>query len=97
MSDVLYPHYDTERGKRSQSQQARFGKASEMIGSNAEMFKKEQVDPASMLKPDKEFRKASVASMGNKLWIEEKDLDLITGKDKSKYEMCKTRSRERYF
>lgn len=69
-----------------------------MIGSNAETFKREQaVDPADMLKPDKNFRKASVASMGNKLWIEEKDLDLITDKTKDKYEMCKTRSRERYF
>ena len=99
MSMIIQPDGDNDGMgmRRSHSQAARFSKASEAIGSNAEMFKKEKVDPADMLRPDKDFRKASVASMGNKLWIEEKDLDLITDRQKSKHEMCKTRSRERYF
>lgn len=68
-----------------------------MIGHNAELFKKESVDPASVLKPDKNFRKASAASSRNPIWTEEKDLDLITEKEKTRHEVCKLRSRERYF
>ena len=97
MSSIIQPDMEEGPLRRARSQQARFTKSSNMIGSNAEMFKKEPVDPATMLKPDKNFRKASAASQRNPLWVEEKDLDLITEKEKSKHEMCKLRSRERYF
>lgn len=96
MSAIIKPPTDSFN-RRSQSVQHMYSRASEQVGSNAEIFKRESVDPATLLRPDKNFRKASVASMGNKLWIEEKDMDLITDQQKSRYEMCKTKSRERYF
>ena len=97
MSSIIKPDMEEGPLRRAHSQQARFTKSSNMIGSNAEMFKKEPVDPATMLKPDKNFRKASAASERNPLWVEDKDLDLISEKAKSRHEMCKLRSRERYF
>ena len=62
MSSIIQPDMEEGPLRRAHSQQARFSKSSNMIGSNAEMFKKDPVDPATMLKPDKNFRKASAAS-----------------------------------
>lgn len=80
MSSIVQPDMQQPSERRAYSQQQRFNKSSTMIGSNAEIFKKDPVDPASMLKPDKNFRKASVASQRNPIWVEEKDLDLISEK-----------------
>ena len=60
------------------------------------MFGGEAKDPAEQLKPQKNFRKANEASM-DRLWQRENDFNLYDKKPLSKYEMCKTRSQERYF
>lgn len=74
-----------------------YSKASESIGENKQIFNKEEaVDPANCLKADRNFRRASQAS-NNKLWVEDKDMDLLTEKQLTRNEMCKTKSRERYF
>ena len=59
--------------------------------------KNETVDPASNLKPSAHFRKASEASMGNRLWTRENEFGMFEQKELTKSQICKTRSRERYF
>ena len=46
--------------------------------------------------PQKNFRKASEASMG-RLWQRENEFGLYEEKKLNRAEMCKTKSRERYF
>lgn len=60
------------------------------------MFGGEAKDPAQELKPQKNFRKANEASM-DRLWQRENEFNMYDKKPMSKYEMCKTRSQERYF
>ena len=92
MSAIIAP----PEGRRSHSAQV-YNRASEQIGVNSQVFnQRETVDPATMLKADKNFRKASVSSSKG-LWIQEKDMDLITEKRLTKHEVCKAQSRDRYY
>ena len=50
-----------------------------------------------MLKPQKNFRKASEASMGNRLGTNENDFDLFNDKPQTRKDFSKSQSRERYF
>ena len=97
MADIIVPPEQDSR--RCFSQQTRYTKSSTMIGTAA-AFKQaagnEPVDPADCLAPNKNFRKASEASMG-RLWQRENEFGLYEDKKLNKHEMCKTRSRERYF
>ena len=98
MNYVMYPESrDTRRCHSQQASQARFTKASQMIGTNASMFGGEQKDPAECLAPQKNFRKASESEMKGRLWQRENEFDLFEDKKLTRHEMCKTRSRERYF
>ena len=97
MNYVMYGEQrDNRRCVSQQANQARFAKSSQMIGTQANLFGAEQKDPADCLAPQKNFRKASEASMG-RLWQRDNDFDLYEQKQLTKHEMCKTRSRERYF
>jgi len=49
-----------------------------------------------MLKPQANFRKASEAS-NSRLWTNEMEFGLYDNKQMNKHEVCKARSRERYF
>lgn len=96
MNYVMYgEERDTRRCRSQQAAQARFGKSSQMIGTQANLFGGEQKDPADCLAPAKDFRKASEAS--GRLWQRENEFDLYEDKKLTRHEMCKTRSRERYF
>ena len=75
-------------------------KSSLVIGTAAQLYSKKDEtpqDPASLLKPNASFRKASEASMGNRLWTRENEFDMYDNKEQNKSQMVKTRSRERYF
>lgn len=96
MNYVMYPEEQDSRRCHSQRlNQARFGKSSQMIGTQSSLFGGEEKDPAEQLAPSKNFRKASEAS--GRLWQKENEFDLYEDKKLTKHEMCKTRSRERYF
>lgn len=87
MADIIIPPTDPMT-RRSMSVQM-YTRASEQIGTNNRLFRVEApVDPATTLRPDKNFRKASVASERG-LWIEEKDMDLLTEKQLTRQEVCK--------
>ena len=73
-----------------------FVRASDAIGASLGN-KAEHKDPATLLKPSASFRKASEASMGNRLWTNDNDFDMYDDKNLNKSQMVKTRSRERYF
>lgn len=60
------------------------------------MREQKVVDPAENLKPQKEFRKANHAT-SSQLWTNENEFGLYDNKELNKHEMCKLRSRERYF
>ena len=70
-------------------------KSSTVIGSG--LRKQERKDPANLLKPPAEFRKATAMSMNNSLWMNDTDFNLRGEKQMSKNEMCKSRSHERYY
>ena len=75
-----------------------FMRSSQAIGSSHQMSeKKESADPASLLRPHANFRKASEASMGNRLWTRDNEFEMYDNAPKTKHEICKSRSRERYF
>ena len=77
-----------------------FERSSSVVGTSQHIYaskKLETEDPANLIKPSASFRRASEASMGNRLWTNENDFDLYENKQQSKHEMCKTRSRERYY
>ena len=67
-----------------------------MVGTAANIFGGKNEDPAEKLEPQKNFRKANEASM-DRLWQRENEFNLYDKKPQNKHEMCKTRSRERYF
>ena len=63
MNYVMYPEErDTRRCHSQRASQARFGRSSQMIGTQASLFGGEETDPAAQLAPQKNFRKASEAS-----------------------------------
>jgi len=90
------PSKDPRRASSQQAVQSRFARSSQAVGSNANMFGGAQADPAEMLKPQKNFRKANEASQ-DRLWTRENDFDLYGEKKLTKNELSKTRSQERYF
>lgn len=98
MNAILQPD-SAPQTRRAMTPQAgnNFIRSSNTIGSSAQMsMKKEYEDPANLIKPSKTFRKASEASMRNPLWTNDNDFDLYD-KKMTKHELCKSRSRERYF
>lgn len=58
---------------------------------------KENVDPADLLRPNAEFRKATEASMGSRLWTRDNEYGLFECTPLTKTQLSKSRSRERYF
>ena len=103
MNAILQPDSaPQQRNIRSSSAQKAdtYVRSSSVVGTSAHIYaskKLESQDPADLLKPTKDFRRASQASMGNRLWTNENDFSLYDNKQLSKQEMCKTRSRERYY
>ena len=66
-------------------------RSSSAIGVSTELQSEYQLkDPADMLKPQAEFRRANEASMGPRLWTRENEFDIYESKTQSKAEMCKT-------
>ena len=57
----------------------------------------EYQDPANLLKPATDFRKANEASMGSRLWTRENEFDIYESRPLTRSEFCKSQSRERYF
>ena len=90
------PPKDLRRASSQQAVASRFMRSSTAVGSNANMFGGEQADPAEMLKPQKNFRKANEASQ-DRLWTRENEFDLYGEKKLTRAELCKTKSQERYF
>lgn len=98
MNAILQPDSVAQTRRATTPQAGNFIRSSTAIGSGAQMYnKKEAQDPANLLKPAANFRKASEASMGNRLWTNENDFSLYDNQQMTKHEVCKSRSRERYF
>jgi hypothetical protein len=97
MHAILEPESAPQR--RNMTPQAdRFVRISTQIGAGSELYQnQERVDPATQLKPAANFRKASEASMGNRLWTNENEFGIHEQRNMNKHELCKARSRERYF
>ena len=54
------------------------------------------MDPATLLKPNSEFRRANAASQ-DRLWTPENQFGLYENRQQTRHEVCKSRSRDRYF
>ena len=80
MNAILQP--DSAPQRRAMTPKAdNFVRSSLAIGISAQMYqKKEKDDPANLLKPSAHFRKASEASMGNRLWTNENEFGLFENK-----------------
>ena len=59
-----------------------FIRSSSAVGASFDLYQngKKAEDPADKLKPTANFRKASEASMGNRLWTNDNDFELYEDK-----------------
>ena len=95
MNEILNPE---TRSGMTPKEVNNFIRSSNAIGSSAQQsIKKVVEDPANFLKPKADFRKSIDASMGNRLWTNENEFDMYESRQMTKHEVCKSRSRERYF
>ena len=98
MNAILRPEaIEHTRGMRATTPKAEiYSRSSAQIGNSNIGQKRESVNPASTLKPNSDFRKAYCAS-SDRLWTPDNDFAIYADKQQSRHEVCKSRSRDRYF
>ena len=97
MCAILQPDSIAQTRRAMTPSASTYIRSSNAIGSAQMYNSKKAQDPADLLKPQKNFRRASEASMGNRLWTNENDFDMFNDKLQTRKDISKSQSRERYF
>ena len=90
MNAILQPDSIAQTRRAMTPSQSTFIRSSNAIGSSQMYNHKEAQDPADLLKPSRTFRKASEASMGNRLWTNENEFGMFDDNPKTKAEVSKS-------